>query len=110
MTDKPLPGRKLDEAIAKLLGWRYSKLYGWLDAEGQQTLKPLTSISTDDATAIATLQQLCKPVEEGGRGWVVYIELWLSCTEVWIEGHEAVQNTFAHAAVLAMLAALEAEK
>ncbi len=76
--NQPQPGSDLDAAIAEALGWRlsiiaYEMLYGdkcyyWCGPRNEQQLSP-PKYSTDTATAIATLEQLCKPVEEGGRGW-----------------------------------------
>ena len=119
MTDQPhnpQPGSGLDKAVAEALEWRYSKLYGWSDAEGQQTLKSLPPFSTNTATAMATLEQLCKLVEEGGRGWTFKLEYCDSGSKVEIYDRTSCiittdfGGTLAHAAALAMLAALEAEK
>ena len=117
--DQPLPGPKLDEAIAKALGWKFTyetgATYGiWQSPDGEFCNHP-PPFSTDTATAMAALEQLNKPVEEGGRGWHYMIyspDGSLDAPDYWVEiihGHDGEAPTLAHAAALAMLAALEAE-
>lgn len=128
MTNQLQPGRELDEAIARLLGWVKSqdrRSFGgsslWLRVGTYPICLP--HFSTNDAIAFATLQQLCKPVEEGGRGWghsyhspgvlgygknhclAIFNGKKNHClSTVWSE------VSFAHAAALAIHAALEVEK
>ncbi len=124
-TIQPQPGPDLDAAIARAMGWKIRLEHApeldddcayesWQSPDGSFH-RSLPPISTDTATAMATLQQLCKPVEEGGRGHRYFIgsprptvpdDLYY----VNISGKQAEAKTFAHTAALAMLAVLEAEK
>jgi len=117
-TDQPQSGRELDKAIARRLGWEYiddttSARWGaWENLVGDILQRP-DPFSTDDAAALALLQQLCKPVEEGGRGWSGY-RLAYTDKMYWTEILPAQfiyksKISLAHAASLAILAALEAE-
>ncbi len=129
-TNQPQPGSELDERLAKALGWeRAPDGKGWDDPEGvvnnMDVQYPneygefcrVPPFSTDTATAMATLEQLCKPKKEGGRGWEFDMEYRSKYKKVWLRtrggitiGHRKSKTSFAHAASLAMLAALEAEK
>ena len=121
-TDQPQPCSELDESIARALGWKQIKrsdhtLPGdtWQSPGGFNYGGP-PPFSTNTATAMAALEQLCKPKEEGGRGW----NGWSMCYDKYSDGeiihsfgigdHDEEAPTLAHAAALAMLAALEAEK
>lgn len=80
-TDQLQPGPELDAAIAKLLGWKKivenhdSKLslIGYWRIRGGSSLHLLSRWSTDDVEAFELLQQLCRPKEDGGRGWIYVI-------------------------------------
>ncbi len=125
-TNQPQPGTKLDEAIAKALGWTeiipswnasLSDYDYWKSPDGRKHSDP-PAYSTNTATAMATLEQLCKPAEEGGRGW----NGWSACYDRYSDGKRihsfsigdqddnCEAPTLAHAIALAMLAALEAEE
>ena len=123
-TDQPQPGSELDERLAKAMGWKpiYGYRFGtWVSPKADEHRNEPLPYSTDTATAIATLEQLCKPVEEGGRGWDGFNISFsrerdgsnLYCVIIDPSSHTntvtAVESTIAHAAALAMLAALEAE-
>ena len=124
MTDNPQPGRELDEAIARALGWKIGLEHApeldedcayesWQSPDGSFHGASPPCFSTDTATAMATLEQLCKPVEEGGRGWPYWISSPLRPGRAYgvrCNNHKTKATTLAHAVSLAMLAALEAEK
>ena len=113
-------------AFAKALGWKFTyetgATYGiWQSPDGE-FCNHQPPFSTNTATAMAALEQLCKPVEEGGRGWCFSLDSptpfnseW---TDTWYVEIETPGDLYpgkskislAHAAALAMLAALEAEK
>ncbi len=127
-TNQPQPGSELDERLAKALGWktiwdtesgyRYSM---WVSPKADKYREEPLSYSTDTATAMATLEQLCKPKKEGGRGWGYILRrpkgtyeqpynVRLSDEEGGFFDDIGSDISLAHAASLAMLAALEAEK
>ena len=92
-------------------GYPYGERF-WRTPDGKTQENP-PPISTDDATAFATLEQLCKPVEEGGKDWPYWISSPLRPGRVYgvrCNNHKTKSTTFAHAAALAIKAALEAEK
>ena len=112
--DQPLPGPKLDEAIAKALGWKFTyetgATYGiWQSPDGEFCNHP-PPFSTDTATALATLEQLRKE-----KGWCFFIYSPTTefpndyCVVLRYEVQSKSTISFAHAAALAMFAALEAE-
>ena len=120
--NQPQPGRELDEAIARALGWKCTPIYNdWISLEGK-IRNCLPFFSTIDATALALLQQLCKPGEEGGRdfdGFTVWcsrdsrdnsIIYSVNLTEYIRDYGGQSGISFAHATALAVLAAPEAEK
>ncbi len=119
-TDQPRPGCELDEAIAKALGWKEIRdtkrgyRYGtWVSPEADVYREEPLPYSTDTATALAMLEQLCKPKEEGGRGWTFQISHPGLTTAYWVElscFYDGEASTLAHATALVILAALEAEK
>lgn len=131
-SNQPQPGWELDEAIARLLGWKVYSLDSSLWRDGNGHYCGFIRWSTDDIEAFKLLQQLCRPKEDGGRGWLGYrshydcrdrepygIEIATKDnteSEKW--SHEVEEQTFeewsrqshAHAIALAILAALEAEQ
>ncbi len=117
VTEQLQPGPELDERIAMLLGWKRASLKNtnWISPQ-HNVCGYIPKFSRHDPHAIIALQQLCKPVEEGGRDWE-----YMDCYQNKVWGMEVftLKNwygpveskiSFAHAASLAMLAALEAEK
>lgn len=116
-TNQPQPGSDLDAAIAEMLGKpTLSKRIGFEDRVGMQ-LSVSLPYSIDTATAMATLEQLRKEKE---WYWAIYSpgaaytlagdksdKFHVEVREVY-EGKSDI--SLAHAAALAILAALEAEK
>ncbi len=110
------PGSELDERLAKALGWKTIRdtesgyRYGmWVPPKADRYREEPLSYSTDDATALATLQQLWK---EKGWNWAMYSpDIEDSKFVVGIVHYSGESEiSLAHAASLAMLAALEAEE
>lgn len=116
MTTDLQPGHELDKAIALRLGWKEITdphelsftACRWIDPSGLRRVEKLPLISTDTATAMATLEQLRKE-----KGWLWEIHSPGSCSTFWVGIHcdfDGYSDTLAHAAALAMKAVLEAEK
>jgi hypothetical protein len=115
------PDSMLKEKIAKALGWEQlmDDTGWWRDTSCKERLLP--NWSTNDALAIQLLQKLCKPVEDGGRGWSGY-RIHYECYGDYGEHTVVILLSFegdtvdmssleslAHAISLAILAALEDE-
>ncbi len=119
MTTNPQSGPDLDEAIALALGCERLKDNGvpYFIYNGAE----YRHVSEEDRFALGLLQQLCKPKEEGGRGWAGFRTWHNSHDDEFSNGViiiDAAYNdycgtsvvSFAHAAALAIRPALEAEK